>query len=146
MWLTGLDLKQISWEQTGKMWFNLWPFKCPPPPLNLSQMHACMQARVWRCCTSSKRERSGCEFLVGVKYVMSESGRGPVLTWIITSKVWSNVFTSSPYFTVRVVTVICRQRRRGQCKLLYQLGKGFEKKKKMALLLELKLTPISYFS
>lgn len=24
MWPTGFDLKQISWELTGKTWLNLW--------------------------------------------------------------------------------------------------------------------------
>lgn len=49
MWPTGFDLKQISWELTGKTWLNLWAL--------LSHMCACSALSDTKC------KRSGWEFL-----------------------------------------------------------------------------------
>lgn len=103
MWLTGVDLKQISWELTGKTWLNLQAFAHPLP-------RARTHVHMWRCCTNTKRKRSGCEFLKGDMHVRSESAGGPCAS--MNYYLYEAMFLLLPNILQRgqcQLTEICRQ-------------------------------------
>lgn len=76
-------------------------------------------------------------------HVRNESGRGPVLTRIITSKVWNNLFT--PLFHSASGDSDQQGARNRTVQTNISALERLYKEEKMALLSALKLTPISSF-